>query len=73
VAQEPIVIPPLSEGLVIGRIEKSNGVELPREVLIEPLRLGTPGAYVARVTSRVFSRRIGGTAKPRQRISRRKQ
>jgi hypothetical protein len=54
VAQEPIVIPPLSEGLVIGRIEKGNGVGLPREVLIEALRLGTPGAYVARVTNRVF-------------------
>jgi transposase InsO family protein len=55
VAQEPIVIPPLSEGLVIGRIERSKGVELPQEVLIEPLGLGTPGAYVARVASRVLT------------------
>jgi hypothetical protein len=55
VAQEPIVIPPLSEGLIKGKIEKSNGVDLPQEVLIEPLGLGTPGAYVARVASRDFT------------------
>jgi hypothetical protein len=45
----------LSEGLVTGRIEKSDGVELPREMLVEPLGLGTPGAYVARVASRTFT------------------
>jgi hypothetical protein len=40
---------------VIGKIEKGNGVDLPREVLIKPLGLGTPGAYVARVACRVFT------------------
>jgi hypothetical protein len=47
--------PSLSEGLVIGKIAKNNGVDLPREVLIEPLELGTPGAYIARVASRVLT------------------
>jgi hypothetical protein len=55
VALGSVVLPPLSEGLVIGKIEKPNGVDLPREVLIEPLGLGTPGAYVARVASRVLT------------------
>jgi hypothetical protein len=49
------VVPPLSEGVVIGKIEKYNRVHLPREVLAEPLGLGTPGAYVARVASRVLT------------------
>jgi hypothetical protein len=40
---------------VIGKIEKGNGVDLPHEVLIEPLGLRMPGAYVARVASRVFT------------------
>jgi hypothetical protein len=30
-------------------------VDLPREVLIEPLGLGTPGAYIAQVASRVLT------------------
>jgi hypothetical protein len=55
VAQEPIVITQFSEELVIGKIQKSNGVELSREVLIEPLGLGTVGAYVARLASRAFT------------------
>jgi hypothetical protein len=42
----------MSEGLVIGKID---GVKLPREILVEPLGLGTPGAYVARVASRVLT------------------
>jgi hypothetical protein len=46
---------PLSQGLVIGKIDKYKGVNLPREVLIEPLELGTPGAYVARVASRFLT------------------
>jgi hypothetical protein len=40
VALETVVLPPLSEGLVIGKIPRNNGVDLPREVLIEPLELG---------------------------------
>jgi hypothetical protein len=42
----------LSEGLVKGKIEKYNGVDLQKEVLVEPLGLGTPGMYVARIASR---------------------
>jgi hypothetical protein len=55
VTLESVVLPPLSEGLVIGKIEKYYGVNLPGEVLVEPLGLGTPGAYVARVVSRVLT------------------
>jgi hypothetical protein len=40
---------------VIGRIERKNWADLPGEVLIEPLGLGTPGAYVARVVKRVLT------------------
>lgn len=49
------MLPPLSEGLVIGKTEKKYSDDLPGEVLIEPLELGTPGAYVARVASRVLT------------------
>lgn len=49
------MLPPLSEGLVIGKIEKKYSDDLPGEVLIEPLELGTPGAYVARVASWVLT------------------
>jgi hypothetical protein len=47
VAEGSVVLPPRSEGLVIGRIEIKNWADLPGEVLIEHLGLGTPGAYVA--------------------------
>jgi hypothetical protein len=39
----------------MGKIENNNGVNLAEEVLIELLGLGTPGAYVARVVSRVLT------------------
>ena len=55
VALGSVMLPPLSEGLVIGRIEKNHQEVLPGDVLIEPLGLGTPGAYVARVASRVMT------------------
>jgi hypothetical protein len=55
VALGSVVLPPLSEGLIIGKIEKTEGIELPREVLVEPLGLGTPGAYLAQVASRVLT------------------
>jgi hypothetical protein len=34
-------------------------MELPREVVIEPLELGTPDAYVAQGASRVYSTGVG--------------
>jgi hypothetical protein len=39
----------------MGKIKGNYGRDLPGEVLIEPLELGTPGAYVARVGSRVLT------------------
>jgi hypothetical protein len=50
VAHGPIVLPPLPEGLVIGKIEKYNTANLPGKILDE-----TPGAYVARVASRAYT------------------
>jgi hypothetical protein len=44
VALGSVVLPPLSEGLVIGKLKGNYGGDLPGEVLIEPLGLGTPGA-----------------------------
>jgi hypothetical protein len=55
VAHGSVVLPPLSEGLVVGKIEKYDGVDSPREGLVEPLQLGTLGVYVARVASRVLT------------------
>jgi hypothetical protein len=55
VALGSVVLPPFSEGLVMGKIKGDYGRDLPGEVLIEPLELGTPGAYVARVASRVLT------------------
>jgi hypothetical protein len=49
VALGSVILPP--EGLVIGKIKGNYGGDLPGEVLIEPLGLGTPGAYMARVAS----------------------
>jgi hypothetical protein len=57
VAFESVILPPHSEGLVIGKIKGYNDKELPGEVLVEPLELGTPGAYVARVMSRLLTSR----------------
>jgi hypothetical protein len=55
VALESVILPPHAEGLVIGRLKGYKGEKLPGEVLVEPHELGTPGAYVARVVSRVLS------------------
>jgi hypothetical protein len=62
VAHGPIDLPPLSERITIGRIEKYSGADLPQEI-VEPMGLGTPGAYVARVASRVYTQ--GQFAGPR--------
>jgi hypothetical protein len=55
VALGSVVLPPLSEGLVIRKIKGDFGGELPGKVLIEPLGLGTPEAYMARVANRVLT------------------
>jgi hypothetical protein len=55
VAPGSVVIPPFSEGLFIGKIKGNYGVDIPGELLIEPLGLGTPGAYMARVVTRVLT------------------
>jgi hypothetical protein len=55
VALESVILPPHAEGLVIGKLKGYKGEKLPGEVLVEPHELGTPGAYVARVASRVLT------------------
>jgi hypothetical protein len=52
---ESVVLPPLSEGLVIGKIESRLGTDVSGEVLVEPRGLPTPGAFGARVLSRVLN------------------
>jgi hypothetical protein len=52
---ESVVLPPLSEGLVIGKIESRLGTDVSGEVLVEPRGLSTPGAFGARVLSRVLN------------------
>ena len=56
VASGPVVIHPLSQGIVVGKMRGRSSLEVPREVLVEPVGIGTPGAYVARVSSRVYTR-----------------
>jgi hypothetical protein len=54
VALESVIVPPLPEGLVIGKLKGNYGVNLLGEVLIEPLGLGMLGAYMAWVASQVL-------------------
>jgi len=56
VASGPVVLPPLSEGTVVGKIRGRCSLAIPREVVVEPAGIGTPGAYVAQVASRVYTR-----------------
>ena len=56
VASGPVVIPPVSEGIVVGKIRGRGSLAISREVLVEPAGIGMPGAYVARVASRVYTR-----------------
>jgi len=61
VASGPVVHPPLSQGIVIGKMRGRGIHEVPREVLVDPIGIGTPGAYVARVASPVYTREeMGG-------------
>jgi hypothetical protein len=55
VAHGPIVLPLLSEGLVIRKIKKYNRANLPREILVKLIGLGMPSVYVARMASRVYT------------------
>ena len=55
-ASGPVVLPPLSEGIVVGKIKGRCSLAIPWEVLVEPAGIGTPGTYVARVASRVYTR-----------------
>lgn len=45
--QGSVILPPGSQGLVIWKLAKQGAVDVPQEILIEPIGLGTPGAYVA--------------------------
>jgi transposase InsO family protein len=56
VASGPVVIPPLSQAIVVGKIKRGSIRDVPREVMVEPVSVGTPGAYVARVVSQVYTR-----------------
>ena len=51
----PVVLPPLSQGIFVGKIRGRNNLDIPREVLVEPVGIGRPGAYVTRVASRVYT------------------
>jgi hypothetical protein len=42
-----VVLPPLSQGIVVGNMRGRSNMDVPREVLMEPVRIETPGAYVA--------------------------
>ena len=39
----------------MGKIRGQSSIEVSRDVLVEPAGIGTPGAYVARVASRVYT------------------
>jgi hypothetical protein len=61
VASGPVDLPLLSQGIVVGKMRKKGNLGVPWEVLVEPVGLGTPGAYVARVASRIYTQREIGT------------
>jgi len=55
-----VILPPRSRVIVMGRITGERQSEgLPRAILVEPVEIGSPGAYVARVISDVFVRSGG--------------
>ena len=56
VASGPVVLSPLSQGIVVGKLRGRSILEVLREIWVEPIGIGTPGAYVARVVSRVYTR-----------------
>ena len=42
-----VVVTQLSQGVVVGKRRVWNNVDVPQEVLVEPVEIGMPGAYVA--------------------------
>jgi len=56
VATGPVVLPPLSKGLVAGKIRDRSSLEVPWEIFVEPVGIGRPGAYVTRAASRGYTR-----------------
>ena len=58
VASGPVVLPPLSQGIVVGKLRCKEKLDIPQEILVEPVGIGTPGAYVARVASRVYTQEL---------------
>jgi hypothetical protein len=55
VASGSVVLPPLSQGIIVGKMRDRSSMDAPQEVLVEPVSIGMPGAYVARVVSRVYT------------------
>ena len=47
VVSGPVVLPPLSQEIVVWKMRNRNNFGVPLEVLAEPVGIGTPGAYVA--------------------------
>ena len=55
VASWPVVRPSLLQGIFVGKMRGRNNLDVPQEVLVEPVGIGTPGVYVARVASCVYT------------------
>jgi hypothetical protein len=55
----------------VGKIRGKDNLDVPREVLVEPVGLGTPGAYVARVASGAYTREeLDALSNPEERSER---
>jgi len=55
VASGPVVLPPLMQGIVVGKTRGRNNLDVPQGVLVKPKGIGMPGAHTARVGSRVYT------------------
>ena len=70
-ASGPVVIPPMSEGIIVGKIRVRFSLAISQEVFVEPEGIGTPGAYVARFASRVYNgEELDGLSDPGERSER---
>ena len=58
VVSGPFVLPPLSQGIFAGKMMGRSNLDVPREVLVDPVGIGTQRAYVARVASRVYTQEL---------------
>jgi hypothetical protein len=56
VASGPVVLAPLSQGVCVCKIRGKDNLDVPREVLVETVGIGTPEAYVARVANGLYTR-----------------